>query len=111
MDRAFILNPKIFIVSSLAFRKDSRDTIFVLAVDTSWVRYSIWTDSGVTARPLLFLAAGRGTLGRVPVTRRGAGGAEKVVVEGEKVMEGTDWNVVVEMVDKLGEEKAISDGE
>ena len=57
------------------------------------MRYSIWTDSGVTARPLLFLAAGRGTLGRVPVTRRGAGGAEKVVVEGEKLMEGTDWNV------------------
>ena len=95
-------------MSSRALRKDSRDTIFVLAVDTSWVRYSIFTDSGVTARPRLFLAAGLWIFGLVPVIARGAGGAEKVAGEGEKVMEGTDWKGVVDAEDRLGEEKAAS---
>ena len=106
---ALSLKPRILIESSRALRQDSRKTILVFAVETSWVRHSILTDSGVTASPRLFLAAGLETLGRVPVTVKGAGGAEKVVGDGEKVIDGTDWKGVVETVDRLGEENAGRD--
>ena len=88
---ALIRSWRIFIELSRSVSDDIKDAILPCAIEFSFERYSICTDSGVVAKPLDFLAGCLAVtvvvLGRVPVRVTGTGGAVKVM-EGRRTKEG-----------------------
>ena len=94
-----ILSFKRPILSSRSFRDASSDVIFVLAKDSSRVRYSIFTSSGVVAIPLALLAGGLVTFGLTLLSGRGgAADVEKIGAALVNVMDGKVAKAVIDVV-------------
>ena len=77
----------------------SSDVIFVLAKDSSRVRYSLFTSSGVVAIPLALLAGGLVTFGLTLLSGRGgAADVEKIGAALVNVMDGKVAKAVIDVV-------------